>query len=177
MKRLILGASVLCLIAACGDAADPEVAVSDSGPANETPASEPDSETDAERQGPPEDELGSDVSPDRPDFQSGSSREADSQVDFTAIGQEPGWLLELTAGQDITIEWQYATKSATFPFERTNDMEGPLDLSLQSGSDTLELTVVREDCMDPMNGSEYVYSVTAVINGERLQGCGEWLTE
>jgi len=157
MKRLILCASATCLLAACGDAADPEVAVSDPRP--------------------PEEELGSEVSADRPYFQPGTTREADTKVDFTAIGQEPGWLLELTAGQDVSIEWQYATKSATFPFQRTDNMEGPLDLSLQSGSDTLELTVVREDCMDPMNGSEYVYSVTAVINGETLNGCGEWLTE
>ncbi|NHK26530.1 hypothetical protein FF098_001255 [Parvularcula flava] len=156
MKRLILSTSALCLMAACDDAANREIAVSD-------PAAEED--------------LGSDVSPDRPDFKPGSKRAADGQVDFTAIGQEPGWILELTAGQDVTIEWQYATKSATFPFEQTDDMEGPLDLSMQSGSDTLELTVIREDCMDPMNGSEYAYSVTAVINSERLRGCGEWLTE
>ncbi|GGC96067.1 hypothetical protein [Aquisalinus flavus] len=173
MKRLILSATALCLLAACGDGADPEATVSDSGPSGETPAGEPTTERDAPR----EDALGSDASPGRPDFQPGSTRKADTQADFTAIGQEPGWLLELTAGQDVTIDWQYATRSASFPFERPADMEGPLDLSLQSGEDSLELTVVREDCSDPMSGSDYAYSVTAVINGERLQGCGEWLTE
>lgn len=94
---------------------------------------------------------------------------------FRAIGQEPGWIMDLFEGDRIRLTYQYGTKEAVLPFPRTLGGPRPFEAQAQSGGDRLTLSVTEEDCTDPMNARAYGWTVSVTINETDLSGCGEWL--
>ena len=97
----------------------------------------------------------------------------DARRRFHGVGQEPGWFIDLVENGEIVIEYDYAQKQARFPFPR--EVEGKaVRYATETESDRLELTITATSCTDPMNGRSYPQTVTAVVNGERLKGCGRW---
>ena len=103
---------------------------------------------------------------------------ADSGVDFRAVGQEPGWLVEVTEGDGD----QGASMTAHLDYgQRLLEASG-----LQREGDAwsgqaaegvgVELTVEARDCADPMSGERFQAAATLVVGGEQYQGCGAWLS-
>jgi uncharacterized membrane protein len=81
-------------------------------------------------------------------------------VAFRAIGQEPGWLLEITNGTEILLVTDYGQNRQLYPY--------------------VEPVVYQEEirgqrCTDVMSGEEFEVSVSIIMTDRRLEGCGRAL--
>jgi putative lipoprotein len=93
-------------------------------------------------------------------------------VDFRAIGQEPGWMLEIDNDKSLYLLADYGEQKVTAPAPALRDSA---DVAIYTAtSDTLRLTVhVRAvPCADAMSGEEMTHSVTVFMNERQYTGCG-----
>ncbi len=94
-------------------------------------------------------------------------------VDFRAIGQEPGWMLDIYQRDQIKLIWDYGENSTTFPLAAANTArEGVTSYATQADGRTLAVTIQRTPCQDAMSGETYPATVEVVIDGRALNGCG-----
>lgn len=94
-------------------------------------------------------------------------------VDFRAMGQEPGWLLDIYAQDRIVLEWDYAQQSAAFPLPEPvlPRWNGEI-YETRNEAHALRIEIRRFPCQDAMSGENYPATVAIVIDGARLNGCG-----
>lgn len=96
-------------------------------------------------------------------------------VAFRAIGQEPGWLLEITNGREILLVTNYGEKRVSYPYvdpvvfqdERRTEYRLP-------EYDTI-VEIRGTPCTDTMSGERFTVSVTVTQSKSRLDGCGRAL--
>ncbi|MDX2277783.1 MAG: hypothetical protein NW206_20210 [Hyphomonadaceae bacterium] len=94
-------------------------------------------------------------------------------VDFRAIGQEPGWMLNIYRENKITLDWDYGQSKAEFPLTTPDTSEeGATRYSAQASGHTLAITIRRFPCNDAMSGAAFPSTVEVVIDGQTLNGCG-----
>ncbi|MBC7768004.1 MAG: hypothetical protein H7124_04395 [Phycisphaerales bacterium] len=94
-------------------------------------------------------------------------------VDFRAVGQEPGWILDVYTQQRISLVWDYGESSADFPLTTpTYPQEGATRYESAMNGRTLAVTIRRYPCNDGMSGQAYPSTVEIVIDGRTLTGCG-----
>jgi uncharacterized membrane protein len=94
-------------------------------------------------------------------------------VDFRAVGQEPGWLLDIYTRGVIKMVWAYGENYAEFAVEAPNTaQEGVTRYEASSDGRSLVVTIRRAPCQDAMSGEAYPSTVEAVIDGTTLNGCG-----
>lgn len=94
-------------------------------------------------------------------------------VDFRAVGQEPGWMIDIYAQDRIVALTDYGQMMIEFPRpEPTYPVEGAMLYEAQGGGHTLSITVRRAPCEDAMSGEAYPSTVDVVIDGRTLNGCG-----
>lgn len=91
---------------------------------------------------------------------------------FRALGQEPGWVLDLEPATGLHLVYDYGEQEATVPF--TVPVVGPGRTRIESGNGRDEVAVVIEPrfCADAMSGAPFPATVTVTVNGRTLQGCG-----
>jgi uncharacterized membrane protein len=103
-------------------------------------------------------------------------------VDFLAVGQEPPWRLEISA-ELILLTTGYEQTRHEFPMQTPQSEPAAKVTRYQiknTSADThqtSELSVVIEgkECSDSMSGLGYAATVTAVLDGQQLRGCGQAL--
>jgi len=98
-------------------------------------------------------------------------------VEFRALGQEPGWFLEIMPGGKLVFVTNYGTER--HEFVTPDPIVGP------SGESTVyrardaghELTVLVENRprRDPMSGELFEATVTVTLDGRTHRGCGRAL--
>jgi uncharacterized membrane protein len=94
-------------------------------------------------------------------------------VDFRAVGQEPGWLLDIHTADRMVLVWDYGSNRLETPRgEPASPQEGATRYEGQSGGHTLIVTIRRTPCQDAMSGQPYPSTVEVVIDGRTLNGCG-----
>lgn len=94
-------------------------------------------------------------------------------VDFRAVGQEPGWLLDIYQSDRIVLEWNYAQDRAAFPLtEPQYPQEGVTRYETRANGHTLTITTRRFPCQDTMSGENFPATVEIVIDATTLRGCG-----
>lgn len=93
-------------------------------------------------------------------------------VDFRAVGQEPGWLLDVDEGGELRYVGDYGETRVT---ARTPPAERGANglLTLRAGE--LVVEIAPGDCRDAMSGAAYPYAVTVRRGGRELRGCGRML--
>ena len=100
-----------------------------------------------------------------------------SGVDFRAVGQEPGWHLEIRRADTVVLVSDYGTARHTFPW--TEPVDDPRALRtaywMQSGPDELKVVLELGPCYDTMSGEQFETRVTVWLNGRELTGCGRAL--
>jgi uncharacterized membrane protein len=100
--------------------------------------------------------------------------ELERDQDLTAVGQEPGWFLELTQGKELRLIYAYGEKRVIIPAPPgTRDSSGAVTYRAKADSTDLAILVTRANCADAMSGKPYPMTVTVTVNGETLRGCGE----
>lgn len=94
-------------------------------------------------------------------------------VDFRAVGQEPGWLLDIYTRGIIKFAWDYGENYAEFAVASPDtSQEGATRYEANSDGRTLVVTIRRTPCNDGMSGQPYPSAVEVVIDGRALNGCG-----
>ena len=96
-------------------------------------------------------------------------------VDFRAVGQEPGWYIEIDHEGSIHLVWDYMESQVTMPAVQPVRAQGKTTYSATGGA--RRLTVVADDrpCSDAMSGAPYPNTVVVTIDGRELHGCGQVL--
>jgi uncharacterized membrane protein len=94
-------------------------------------------------------------------------------VDFRAVGQEPGWMLNIYREAKITLDWDYGQSKAEFPLATPDTtQEGATRYTAQAGGHRLAVTIRRFPCHDAMSGAAFPSTVEVTIDGQTLSGCG-----
>jgi uncharacterized membrane protein len=96
-------------------------------------------------------------------------------ITFRAIGQEPGWLLEITYGDKIVLVTDYGSTTTTMPYVDpvVHEEDRLSQYVLDSHQATIEIR--GEHCADIMSGEEFEAAVTVVLDDRELRGCGRAL--
>ncbi|MGD9966753.1 MAG: COG3650 family protein [Hyphomonadaceae bacterium] len=94
-------------------------------------------------------------------------------VDFRAVGQEPGWMVDIYTANRIVALLDYGESLIEFPRpEPSYPVEGSTSYQTQADGHTLSITIRRSPCQDAMSGEAYPTTVDVVVDGRALNGCG-----
>ena len=97
-------------------------------------------------------------------------------VDFRAVGNEPGWHLEIQHNRHILFVGDYGMNRALFP-SPTADTVGALTIYTASmDKKELRVEILNELCTDTMKGDSFTSQVTVYLNEKSYMGCGNTLT-
>lgn len=93
-------------------------------------------------------------------------------VNFRAVGNEPGWHLEIQQGRQILFVSDYGMRRVMVP-DPGEKLDGEVRIfHATTDSHDLRVHIVEEDCRDTMKGDRYPSEVSVQINGKLYLGCG-----
>jgi len=98
-------------------------------------------------------------------------------VDFRAVGNEPGWHLEISRGRSIVFVTDYGQARYDFRAPEPDVDQDGARAVYRTGDGDHELVVQLEGrrCLDTMADDEYETTVTVTLDGRELRGCGRAL--
>jgi putative lipoprotein len=98
-------------------------------------------------------------------------------VDFRAVGNEPGWNLEIIRGEKIVFVGDYGQERyAFFTAAPSIDQQARTTVyTAQNDRHELSVTIVGRPCRDTMGGEVFETTVTVILDGKAYQGCGKAL--
>ncbi len=98
-------------------------------------------------------------------------------VDFRAVGNEPGWHLELTAGEKVVFVGDYGTTRQEFatPEPIIDQSTRSTTYRIQDGKHDLVILIQGQGCHDSMSGDPFETTVTVILDGKKYRGCGKAL--
>lgn len=96
-------------------------------------------------------------------------------VAFRAIGQEPGWLLEITNGIEILLVTDYGEHRTSYPYVEPIVHQEERRTEFITGDDGTVVEIRGVPCRDSMSGEEFEVSVTIKQTDRELKGCGRAL--
>ena len=100
-------------------------------------------------------------------------------VDFRALGQEPGWFLELKKNNQLQYVGNYGRDTITVntPTPET-DIQGKRTVyRSKDAQQTLKLVIADTPCTDIMSGFDFPQTVTVTVDGNTYRGCGQYLQQ
>lgn len=97
-------------------------------------------------------------------------------VVFRAVGQEPGWYVEVDSGDAPAMRLFLDYGERQVSFARTTVLPDPLGFRGVQGEVAAELRLYLERCADVMSGEEFAVRAELVVNGAEYRGCGQFLT-
>lgn len=95
-------------------------------------------------------------------------------VAFRATGQEPGWLLEITNGEEILVVTNYGQAKESYAYVEPQEDKAARKTVFQIDADTRVL-IEGKPCTDSMSGESFEVTVTVTLGTETLKGCGRAL--
>ncbi len=90
---------------------------------------------------------------------------------FRAVGQEPGWVLEIENG-DLALNWDYGEKSLVATVQRPSAIAGGTRFETVHEGKPLVIVIRDMVCADSMSGLPYPKTVTVTLGEMELNGCG-----
>lgn len=98
-------------------------------------------------------------------------------IDYRAVGNEPGWVLEISEEYTLIFSYQYGNKTLDFSTsERTVDQQAHKTIYLaQENGYILSMTILGVTCQDTMSDESYESTVTVDLDGKVFKGCGKAL--
>ncbi len=98
-------------------------------------------------------------------------------VSFRAVGNEPGWHLEITMQERIVLVTDYGESRLEFavPEPETDQRARTTTYRVQDGEHDLTILIEGRPCQDTMSGEEFESAVTVILNEQTLSGCGRAL--
>lgn len=99
-------------------------------------------------------------------------------VQFRAVGNEPGWHLELNPSLgELLLVTQYGQQQQIIPLPPVQTDKGARQARYQAVTKDgeIDLLIKGLPCTDSMSGESFESQVTLRVNGQILQGCGRAL--
>lgn len=98
-------------------------------------------------------------------------------VDFRAVGNEPGWYLEITFGQRILVVTDYGKRRHSFPApaDPPDPDAAQTTIRARTADHRLEVAIANRPCRDSMSGESFETTVRATLDGKTFNGCGRAL--
>jgi membrane-bound inhibitor of C-type lysozyme len=98
-------------------------------------------------------------------------------VDFRAVGNEPGWYLEIRNADQIVFISDYGTSRYEFVAPEPLTDQPKRTTIYKTDADGKNLTVVIEgrQCRDSMSGEYFETTVSVKLDQKKYQGCGRAL--
>lgn len=91
-----------------------------------------------------------------------------------ALGQEPGWIVDVVPGGDLRVLAQYATDTIIAPAPTpTRRPDGATIYRASTDGREVTVIVTDEPCRDAMSGKPFPMTVTLELDGQTFVGCGE----
>lgn len=95
-------------------------------------------------------------------------------VDFRALGQEPGWILEIKKGNQIKYIGRYGKDTLVADYRKpTNDGDRQTVYSIKEYNMTIK--IIDKPCRAAMSGFKFPSTVMVSVGRQKFQGCGETL--
>lgn len=97
--------------------------------------------------------------------------------DFRALGQEPGWQLEIRMGAEMRLTYDYGKGTAVTPASRAqvDSSTGTRTYHSTTEANDLRVVIVPVPCTDSMSGRPFPATVSVTLNNRVFRGCGEEL--
>jgi len=98
-------------------------------------------------------------------------------VDFRALGNEPGWYMEISNKRDILLVTDYGQRTYRFPSStiKSEPDNRTTIYSASSNDNMIEVVIKGNPCRDSMSGEAFAATVSVVVNDKRYTGCGKAL--
>jgi len=96
-------------------------------------------------------------------------------VEFRAVGNEPGWNLEIQQGETLLFVGDYGMLRVVMPDPGVQPEGRVRVYHAVNGANDLRVEILDEPCNDTMSGEPFPASVTVTLNGARFYGCGRTL--
>lgn len=98
-------------------------------------------------------------------------------VNFRALGQEPGWYLEITEGEQIKYVGNYGqdTVFTPVPNPEIDNQKGQTVYQAETETHSLTVEISDSSCTDSMSGFEFPSTVSVTLDGQTYRGCGRSL--
>jgi putative lipoprotein len=98
-------------------------------------------------------------------------------IDFRAVGNEPGWMIEIRDNDVMVFTGDYGEVQITAPVKEAEINPQTGDLIYLAQTEILNLTVTIEETpfTDTMSGEVFPRTVTVNVNGQEYQGGGQEL--
>ena len=97
---------------------------------------------------------------------------ADRGIDLRAVGQEPGWFLEMDKDKQIRLVYDYAEHELVTPPPAPKAQGTGTVYETTIKSERLVILIEDAPCTDVMSGQAFPKSVTVTIGTRTLRGCG-----
>jgi putative lipoprotein len=94
-------------------------------------------------------------------------------ADFRAVGNEPGWNLEIQLQTRIVLVADYGASRVELPLPQPTVDQDARITRWDAGE--LVLEVIGRPCTDTMSGERFESEVTVIWRGQILRGCGRAL--
>lgn len=100
-------------------------------------------------------------------------------VTFRAVGNEPGWHLEIEPGSAIRFVGDYGstTVSAPAPEPIVDPASGRTTYRTRTEGHDLEVILEDRACRDDMSGETFEVATEVRLDGAMFRGCGRRLTQ
>ena len=96
-------------------------------------------------------------------------------VEFRGLGQEPGWIVEITPGGKILLVTGYGKQRWLFDTPDPVQSDDATVYQTSANGKRLKISLQTEHCQDIMSGEVFENAVIVELDERRLQGCGSAL--
>lgn len=96
-------------------------------------------------------------------------------VDFRAVGNEPGWYLDIFEGDSLVAVTAYGEQRAATPYPESVREGNRTTYTARTEAHDLHIVIEDTPCQDTMSGEAFENTVTMTLDGETYQGCGRSL--
>ena len=98
-------------------------------------------------------------------------------VDFRAVGNEPGWVLEISNQADILFITDYGQSRHEFVSTNVSSATQGLMTMYEANNDQdrIEIKLTAQRCGDTMSDEKFPVTVNVLLNQKEYNGCGRAL--
>jgi len=96
-------------------------------------------------------------------------------VDFRALGQEPGWILEITKDKKLRYVGNYGKDTVVTATPKPVTTDSEIMYQARTDAHKLKVEITDKPCTDSMSGFRFPKSVAVTLDGKTYHGCGRSL--
>jgi len=93
-------------------------------------------------------------------------------VIFRALGQEPGWLVEIHGDGVLVILLDYGTERIETSVDQPHRTERRVEYRVRTADRDVRILIEDRPCRDDMSGEPFPATVALVVDGRSHSGCG-----